>query len=98
MSKKKRDFKPSQSQIRLLYLLNIPFNPDSSNYDAIGDLLLSHGFPKNGLPYGFHQSKVKGWSDEKLIMMAIKEKHMREEHDLRWCVVCKTYHQHEKTH
>lgn len=97
MSKKKRDFKPSQSQIRLLNLLNIPYDA-AFNYDAIGDLLLSYGLPKNGLPYGFHQSKVKGWSDEKLISMAIKEKHMREEHNLRWCVVCKTYHEDDQTH
>lgn len=91
MGKIRRDFKPSQSQIRLLNLLNILFDPDF-NYDQVGDLLLSNGFPKNGLPYGFHQSKVKGWSDEKLTKMALKEKHMREEHNLRWCVVCKAYH------
>ncbi|MFB0831896.1 hypothetical protein ACEU2D_20145 [Brevibacillus laterosporus] len=97
MNKKKRDFKPSQSQKRLLNLLNIEYAPEL-DYDAVGDLLVSHGFPKNGLPYDTHSSKVKKWSDEKLFMMAIKEKHMREEHNMVWCIVCENYHEYKKEH
>ncbi|TKI57187.1 hypothetical protein E8L90_17945 [Brevibacillus antibioticus] len=97
MAKKKRDIPRSQSQTRLLRVLNIPFD-SALDYYAIGDLLQSNGFPKNGIPFDVNPSTAKGWSDETLILEAIRQKHMKEEHNLIWCVVCKTFHEMNNTH
>lgn len=86
-----RSFTPSQSQIRLLNLLDLPYSPDM-DYDSVSELLKSNGFPGNGVPYGINPSKAKTWSDEDLLKRLFTEKHMKEEHGLIWCTACGQYH------
>lgn len=88
---KNRDYPTSEIQIRLLNLLEIPYQ-STMNYDSVCELLKSLGFPKNGVPYGENPSKVKTWSYKKLLNLLFKEKHMKEEHNLIWCTLCEEYH------
>ncbi|MGD8191841.1 hypothetical protein ACQCN2_17890 [Brevibacillus ginsengisoli] len=92
MSRSKKVFQPTQSQIRLLRLLNLPYDVNSDYY-AIAELLHANGFPKNGLPEDVNPMKVRNWTDKELLLMAIKQKHMLDEHGMKWCSVCKDYHE-----